>query len=271
MTARRGFQPGLFCGVPLVAFVVLLSPELGAIWVSIGAVVVYCGASLWLIQTVRDRGKALEARLYRSWGGKPSVAMLRHRDDRLDSTTKARYRRFLCGAVPDLVLASPEGERDDPEQADARLESANRWLLAQTTDHARFALLFTENMNYGYRRNLLGMRRDRAGTGRRRVGARDLSGSRLLDRAYCQHDSEPRAGVVGESRDCGCAPAGVHRIHSGGLGAGICGDVRGATAGGLRLFGGRWEVSLPRLGQIHGRRRKRREVPDCEEHKEVIS
>ena len=134
-------------------------PELVAIWGSIGAVVAYCSGSLWLIQTIRDRGKALEAQLYRSWGGKPSVAMLRHRDDRLDSTTKTRYRRILCSAVPDLVLASPEDERNDPEQADARLESANRWLLAQTTDHARFALLFTENVNYGYRRNLLGMKR----------------------------------------------------------------------------------------------------------------
>ena len=155
---KARLKPGLFCGAPLAASVVLLIPELGAIWGSIGAVVVYCGGSLWLIQTVRDRGKALEAGLYRSWGGKPSVAMLRHRDDRLDSTTKARYRRFLCGAVPGLVLASSDDERKDPEQADARLESANRWLLAQTTDHARFALLFTENMNYGYRRNLLGMR-----------------------------------------------------------------------------------------------------------------
>ena len=151
--------PGLFCGVPLAASIVLLIPEFGAIWGSIGALVVYCGGSLWLIQIVRDRGKALEARLYRSWGGKPSVAMLRHRDDRLDSTTKARYRRFLCSAVPGLVLASPEDERDDPEQAEARLESANRWLLAQTKDHERFALLFAENVNYGYRRNLVGMKR----------------------------------------------------------------------------------------------------------------
>ena len=155
---KARLKPGLSCGAPLAASVVLLIPELGAIWGSIGAVVVYCGGTLWLIQTVRDRGKALEARLYRSWGGKPSVAMLRHRDNRLDSTTKSRYRRFLCGAVPGLVLLSSEDERNDPEQADARLESANRWLLAQTTDHARFALLFNENMNYGYRRNLLGMR-----------------------------------------------------------------------------------------------------------------
>ena len=156
---KARLMPGLSCGVPLAASVVLQIPELGAIWGSISAVVVYCGGSLWLIQTVRDRGKALEAQLYRSWGGKPSVAMLRHRDDRLDSTTKTRYRRILCSAVPGLVLASPEDEQNDPEQADARLESANRWLLAQTTDHARFALLFTENVNYGYRRNLLGMKR----------------------------------------------------------------------------------------------------------------
>ena len=156
---KARLKPGLFCGVPLAASIVLLIPEFGAIWGSIGAVVVYCGGSLLLIQAVRDRGKALEARLYRSWGGKPSVAMLRQRDDGLDSTTKARYRRFLCGAVPGLVLASPEDERNDPEQAEAGLESANRWLLAQTTDHVRFALLFAENVNYGYRRNLLGMKR----------------------------------------------------------------------------------------------------------------
>ena len=151
--------PGLSCGVSLAASIVLLIPEFGAIWGSVGALIVYCGGSLWLSQIVRDRGKALEARLYRSWGGKPSVAMLRHRDDRLDSTTKARYRRFLGSVVPGLVLASPEDERDAPEQAEARLESANRWLLAQTTDHERFPLLFAENVNYGYRRNLVGMKR----------------------------------------------------------------------------------------------------------------
>ena len=65
---------------------------------------------------------------------------------------------FLCGTVPGLVMLSGDDELNDPEEADARLESANRWLLAQTTDHARFGLLFSENVNYGYRRNLLGMK-----------------------------------------------------------------------------------------------------------------
>ncbi len=155
---KARLKPALFCGVPLATTVVLLIPELGAIWGSIGALLVYCGGSLWLIQSVRDRGKALESLLFKSWGGKPSVAMLRYHDERLDNTTKARYRAFLGSSVHSLVLPSPEEERDDPEEADARLESANRWLLAQTTDHAHFGLLFSENVNYGYRRNLLGMK-----------------------------------------------------------------------------------------------------------------
>ena len=155
---KARLKPALFCGVPLATTVVLLIPELGAIWGSIGALLVYCGGSLWLIQSVRDRGKALETLLYKSWGGKPSVAMLRYHDDRLDNTTKVRYRAFLGRSVPGLALPSPEEERDGCDEADARLESANRWLLGQTTDHARFGLLFSENVNYGYRRNLLGMK-----------------------------------------------------------------------------------------------------------------
>ena len=96
MTARRGSIPGLFCGVPLVTSIALLIPEFGPIWGSIGAVVVLLRRIALLIQAVRDRGKALEARLYRSWGGKPSVAMLRQRDNRLG--------QYDQGAVPAVSL-----------------------------------------------------------------------------------------------------------------------------------------------------------------------
>ena len=155
---KARLRPSLLCGLPLVASVILLIPELGAIWGSIGVVVVYGGASMLLIQIVRDLGKALEERLYQSWGGKPSAAMLRHTDCRLPKPTKDRYRSFLSGAVPGLTLASPQEEEESPEQADAGYDSANRWLLEHTRDHARFDLLFKENINYGFRRNLLAVK-----------------------------------------------------------------------------------------------------------------
>ena len=49
-------------------------------------------------------------------------------------------------------------------------------LLAQTTDHVRFALLFAENVNYGYRRKPVGHETDRVRTRRRRIGTHDCVG-----------------------------------------------------------------------------------------------
>ena len=90
--------------------------------------------------------------------GKPSVAMLRHSDTRLSASTKNRYRAFLQRVVPGLALASAEDERANPEEAEDGYESANSWLLAQTRDRERFGLLFRENINYGFRRNVWALR-----------------------------------------------------------------------------------------------------------------
>ena len=91
--------------------IAVLIPELGAILGSIGALVVYCGGAVLLVQIGRDLGRSLEGRLYQSWGGKPSAAMLRHADSRLPKPTKDRYRSFLSRAVPGLSLASDDTRR----------------------------------------------------------------------------------------------------------------------------------------------------------------
>lgn len=155
---KARLRPALLCGLPLATLIVLLIPKLGATLGLIGVVVVYCGGSILLVQIGRDLGRALEVRLYQSWGGKPSVAMLRHADSRLSKPTKDRYKSFLSRAVPGLILASPLEEETQPEQADAQYDSANSWLLENTRGHARFDLLFMENMNYGFRRNLLALK-----------------------------------------------------------------------------------------------------------------
>ena len=151
---RARLGPALLCGLPLLVSIVLLIPELGAVWATIGGLIMYCGGATFLAQIGRDRGKILEPSLFESWGGKPSVAMLRHRDSRLDALTKNRYRALLKRAVPELTLASPDVEQKCPNQAEVGYESANSWLLAQTRDRERFGLLFRENINYGFRRNV---------------------------------------------------------------------------------------------------------------------
>ncbi len=80
---KARLKPALLTSLPLVTSIVLLIPEFGVVWGSVAGLVIYSGGSMLLIQISRDRGRALEVRLYESWGGKPSVAMLRHSDDRL--------------------------------------------------------------------------------------------------------------------------------------------------------------------------------------------
>ena len=151
---KARLAPALLCALPLFVSLLLLVPEVGALWGAAGGLVLYCGGAKFLTQVGRDQGKVQEPALYASWGGKPSAAMLRHSDTRLNAPTKNRYRNFLQRSVPGLALASPEEERTDPEAADDGYESANAWLLAQTRDRERFELLFAENINYGFRRNV---------------------------------------------------------------------------------------------------------------------
>lgn len=156
---RARFQPVVLSLLPILVSVVLLTPEFQPVWTEAGWLLVCCGGPTLLTQLGRGRGKTLEPALYRRWGGKPSVAMLRHRDTRLPNSTKARYRNFLEQTVPGLRLASPDDERLFPEQADDGYGGATSWLLSQTRDHEEFGLLFHENINYGFRRNIWGLKR----------------------------------------------------------------------------------------------------------------
>lgn len=150
--------PALVVIVPLVLLVMVWFPASWSAWGALVSVACSCGLMFLLSQIARDRGKQLEPTLYAEWGGKPSVALLRHRDRRIDPQTKARYCAFLKTKVPQLILPTEAQEAADPDDADAAYESATAWLLTQTRDTKVFNLLFRENISYGFRRNLWGLK-----------------------------------------------------------------------------------------------------------------
>lgn len=147
-------KPALLTMLPMLISIIMLVSKVATIWTVLLTILVSCGVARLLMQLARDRGKKLEPLLFEKWGGKPSVAMLRYCDERLPKLTKERYRTFLEKTVPNLKLASKQMERKNPSEADVSYESATNWLLAKTRDHERFNLLFEENMNYGFRRNI---------------------------------------------------------------------------------------------------------------------
>lgn len=107
--------------------------------------------------TARRLGKRLEEQIYQESGGKPSIAMLRYLDDTFDATTKAQYHAFLSAKISQPAPTEAE-ERSDPKSADAFYERGGGWLRENTRNAKKFPVLFNENVTYGYRRNLLGLK-----------------------------------------------------------------------------------------------------------------
>jgi hypothetical protein len=151
-------RPALLMIFPLVVSAVVIFPTLQTWWATLLAVTGTCGVAVALAEFAQAKGKAVEPALIRQWEGLPSVAMLRHRDSRLDATTKTRYKAFLEKRVSGLYFPDEASERQNPSEAEASYESATRWLLAQTRDKKIFSLLFQQNISYGFRRNLYGLR-----------------------------------------------------------------------------------------------------------------
>ena len=118
---------------------------------------VFCGGMYLLAQLGRDMGKRKEPGLWKSWGGAPTTRKLRHRDAP-NKVTLARQHEKLAKLVPGTKIPTAEDERTNPAHADQVYESCVAILRDKTRDKQKFPLVFEENCNYGFRRNLWGMK-----------------------------------------------------------------------------------------------------------------
>lgn len=155
---KARLYPALLLIAPVVGTAVAMLTAKFTGLQSLAAGVVGCGGAFLLTQLARDAGKRHETSLFAQWGGLPSVAIFRHRDTRLDAITKARYHKKLAGLVKEAKAPTPEQEQADPAAADAVYAAWSTYLRVNTRDTKKFALLFQENVAYGYRRNVWGLR-----------------------------------------------------------------------------------------------------------------
>jgi hypothetical protein len=152
--------PALLAIAPIfIAAVAIVSADELTFLKSLGALAVGCGGTFLLSQLGRDFGKTRENELFELWGGLPSVAILRHRDPRLNAITKDRYHKRLATLVPEAKAPSVEDEQADQKAADQIYGAWSDYLRTNTRDKKTFALVFQELVNYGYRRNVFGLRK----------------------------------------------------------------------------------------------------------------
>jgi hypothetical protein len=155
---KARLYPALLLVAPVViALVGVASAKLSTLE-SLGTVAVGCGGAFLLTQLARDAGKKREKALFEAWGGMPSVAILRHRDGRIDAITKGRYHKQLATLVKGAIAPSAEEEAADSAVADQVYSAWSSFLRVHTRDTKRYPLVFQENVSYGYRRNIYGLR-----------------------------------------------------------------------------------------------------------------
>lgn len=106
----------------------------------------------------RDNGKKKEAVLWDEWGGAPTDQLFRWQNNIIDEHTKIRNHVKMNTLCPVTHNVDRNFEIQNPILTDSVYSSWNYYLRNQTRDISKYPLIFKENMNYGFRRNLWGLK-----------------------------------------------------------------------------------------------------------------
>lgn len=120
------------------------------------AAVVFVPLAFLAGQLGADSGKRVEKRLWRQWGGAPTTRFLRHSNHEFNQVTRERVHEKLRALG--LHVPSTDEQERDAQEADVHYESCTEELIRRTRDSARFPLVFKCLTDYGFRRNLLGLK-----------------------------------------------------------------------------------------------------------------
>ncbi len=149
--------PGLLTILPALVLLFCVFGVRHPLLMTAVSLLIACGGPLFLSRIARDLGKALEDRLNEKWGGKPTTILLRHRDTTINGLTKKEYHRIIGEGLTKNAPTTGLEEKN-PEQADTFYRAGTVWLISKTQDTKKHALVFRENKNYGFQRNLRGLK-----------------------------------------------------------------------------------------------------------------
>ena len=141
---------------PIILAVAAILPHGFDLPLGAAAAIVFIPLAFLAGQVGADFGKRLEKRLWREWSGPPTTRFLRHSNDEFNLVTRKRVHTKLRSLG--LNIPSAEDQQRDPQMADAHWEACTEELIHRTRDRKLFPLVFKGLTEYGFRRNLLGLK-----------------------------------------------------------------------------------------------------------------
>jgi hypothetical protein len=157
-TIKARLCPVFLVILPVLITINLWAPKTSKFQFGFSSVIFSLAISFFGAQFGRHGGKLKEIKLWKSWDGPPTIRFLRYRDKQFNSIRKMRYHRIFQKLIPDINIPTMEQEMSDPLKADQVYEACIRFLIAKTRDIKKFSLVYKENTNYGFLRNLWGLK-----------------------------------------------------------------------------------------------------------------
>jgi len=146
-------KPVLIIIFPLFSIILIWFPETRDSYNTAFTLIITFGIISLLSNYFATIGRKKEVLLFQKMGGKPTTIVLRHKDNAFDSITKKRYHSFLSSKLS-IPFPSIEEENENIMKSDEIYDSAVRYLRNYSRDRSKYPLVFKENINYGFARNL---------------------------------------------------------------------------------------------------------------------
>lgn len=155
-TLRARVQPALLAALPLLALGILILPLLEdaqRLW-SLVSIAMTTFAGL----VARKAGNRVQPQLYEEWGGVPTTARLRY-----GSATSPQEIERRHGEVSRIIgggwtMPTAAAEEADPVTADRVYADSMRQVVEKVRNNPKCRMANIENRNYGFSRNLLGLK-----------------------------------------------------------------------------------------------------------------
>ncbi|WP_339813556.1 hypothetical protein [Zunongwangia profunda] len=151
--------PTLILLLPVLILSIYFSIDYESIYTAIGGLGFFALLQFVFSEVGRDRGKKAEKKLWLEWGGTPSTQILRHSDNTFDPHTTNHLHKRLCESTGIGHIDMGEIEKYNPDEADNIYSAWCGYLRGVTRDTSKYKLLFQENISYGFRRNLWGLKK----------------------------------------------------------------------------------------------------------------
>ena len=150
--------PVIIILLPILIMGIYFSIDYQNIYSAVGGVGLVTLFAFIFGQLGRDNGKKAEKKLWAEWGGAPTTQILRIRDDDLNKFTTQKVHEELFLKTGIGFSDMNELESIDNIKADEIYIAWCDYLRGVSRDTSKYKLLFKENINYGFRRNLWGIK-----------------------------------------------------------------------------------------------------------------